>query len=98
MKFLVIGLGSAGQRHVRVIRKKFPKSVIKAYVGDHRTGLISEDLQSIDKNGSPFKYYELEELKSLDMMTEHFDLVVIATPISTHDFRLRFRWISSLAH
>ena len=89
MKFLVIGLGSAGQRHVRVIRKKFPKSIIKAYVGDHRTGLISEDLQSIDNSASPFKYYELEELKSLENLTESFDLVVIATPISTHDFYFR---------
>jgi len=84
MRFLIIGLGSAGQRHARVIRNVFPNATLDAYVGEHRTGLISTDLKDIDYKTSPIKFYRMNELKSLNMSQEKYDLAVIATPISSH--------------
>ena len=86
MKFLIIGLGSAGQRHARVIRQFFPEALIRAFVGKHKVGLIAEDLQSIDYKTSPFQHYKIEELLTLDDLDESFDLAIVATPIATHEF------------
>lgn len=86
MKFLIIGLGSAGQRHARIIRRFFPEASIKAFVGKHNVGLIAEDLQSIDYKTSPFQHYKIEELLTFDDLDENFDLAIVATPIASHEF------------
>ena len=84
MRFLVIGLGSAGQRHARVIRSLFPSATIDAYIGAHRTGLIAEDLKSIDYTVTPMDFYGLNQVKALDGIRDKYDLTVIATPINSH--------------
>lgn len=84
MRFLIVGLGSAGQRHARVIRSLFPNATIDAYVGEHRTGLISKDLKGIDYTVSPISFYRMNEVDSVNISQEKYDLAVIATPISSH--------------
>jgi predicted dehydrogenase len=84
MRFLVVGLGSAGQRHARVIRRVFPNATIDAYVGEHKTGLISADLKSVDYRVNPISFYRMNEIKSFNMSRDKYDLAVIATPISSH--------------
>ncbi len=84
MKLLIIGLGSAGQRHARVIRQLFPNAEIYAFVGEHRAGLIAPDLKSQDQNRNPFEYYRISEIGLLEIVKTQFDLAIIATPIKTH--------------
>ena len=84
MRFLVIGLGSAGQRHARVIRSLFPSATIDAYIGAHHTGLIAEDLKSVDYTVTPMDFYGLNQVKALDGIRDKYDLTVIATPINSH--------------
>ena len=84
MKFLIVGLGSAGQRHARAIRNLFPRAQIEAYVGDHNLGLISPDLKNIDYEIDPRKFYEISEVANIDQLNSKYDLTIIATPISSH--------------
>jgi hypothetical protein len=84
LNFLIIGLGSAGQRHARTIRSEFPSSNIYIFRGEHYTGLISTDLQKIDSNLDPVKFYGLYELNDLRKPKQNYDLTVIATPIANH--------------
>lgn len=84
MNFLIIGLGSAGQRHARTIRSEFPSSNIYIFRGDHYTGLISPDLQRIDNHLDPVKYYGLYELNNLKKPKRNYDLTIVATPIANH--------------
>ena len=84
MKFLVVGLGSAGQRYARVIREKFPKSDIYVFRGNHYMGLISRDLVSIENEVDPVDFYGLIELNRDSLKSFLFDFVVIATPVNSH--------------
>jgi len=84
MRFLVIGLGSAGQRHARVMRKVFPEAEIDVFVKGRKVGLISKDLTSINLSESPTQHYKLNEIESIPKTANFYDLAVIATPISSH--------------
>ena len=95
MNLLVIGLGSAGQRHARVMRHLYPKSNIYVYRGNHFTGLINKDLQSIDPKVDPIIHYNLIEVKDLEKLNINIDLTVIATPENSHFFYTEKVWDSS---
>jgi len=84
MRFLVIGLGSAGQRHARVMRKVFPEAEIDVFVKGRKVGLISKDLTSINLSESPTQHYKLNDIESIPKTANFYDLAVIATPISSH--------------
>lgn len=84
MRFLIVGLGSAGQRHARVIRKNLSFSKIDIYRGHHFMGLISQDLSRIDKDTDPADFYELNVIKSIKDLQDRYDLIVIATPPNSH--------------
>lgn len=84
MRFLVIGLGSAGQRHARVIRNIFPDASLDAFVKGRRVGLISRDLNSINQEISPIHHYKLKEITTFPEATDFYDLAVIASPIASH--------------
>lgn len=86
MNFLVIGLGSAGQRHLRVLQKKVGSNdLVFAYRGPHKRGLISEDLQSENFDIDPINFYGANEITLLEeISTKTWDLVIIATPPSSH--------------
>ena len=88
MNFLVIGIGSAGQRHLRVLHKFFGNQATKyVYRGNHKRGLISEDLKNEDLALDPIGHYNAVEIISMDALSEiNWDLVVIATPPDSHYF------------
>jgi predicted dehydrogenase len=86
VNFLVIGLGSAGQRHLRVLQSKAgPSDSVFAYRGTHKRGLISADLRSEDFNIDPINAYGANEITLLEeISTITWDLAIIATPPSSH--------------
>lgn len=91
-KILLIGLGSAGQRHARVLREMLPSASIFAYRGKHKRGLISLDLSVENLSIDPITHYQMTELISLNNCNLSFDLTVITTPISTHIEYLETIW------
>jgi predicted dehydrogenase len=95
MNFLIIGLGSAGQRHARVLRTLFPLSKIYAFRGDRFVGLIDKDLQFINLNIDPVSKYNLILLQKIEQTKLVFDLTIIATPASSHSFYAKKLWDSS---
>lgn len=91
MNFLVIGVGSAGQRHLRVLSNQFgDKASISAYRGDHKRGLISADLQSEDSTLDPIIEYGAKEIMTVEELRfTTWDLVIIATPPDSHLYYTR---------
>jgi len=92
MNFLIIGLGSAGQRHARVIRSLYPQSKIYAFRGTRFVGLIDKNLQNISPSIDPIIYYNLILLENLNHLTQFFDLTIIATPASSHSVYAEKLW------
>lgn len=86
MKFLIIGFGSAGQRHARVLRKLIkPKDEIFVFRKNSRMGLISPDLTFEDKEINPILFYKSRELiNPTDVIQNRYDLTIIATPPDSH--------------
>lgn len=86
MNILVIGVGSAGQRHLRVLNKLFGEEAnIYVYRGQHRRGLIALDLQSEDFTQNPIEKYGATEINTLpELRLKSWDLVIIATPPDSH--------------
>ena len=86
MKILLIGLGSAGQRHLRALDYLFgSQAEIYIYRGKHRRGLISKDLKSEDFSLDPIEVYKASELMNYsDLNSMPWDLVIIATPPDSH--------------
>lgn len=88
MNYLVVGLGSAGQRHLRVLNKFFYSDAnIFVYKGNHNRGLISDDLSSENFSINPIDYYDAEEVHAMvELLGKNWDLVIIATPPDSHYF------------
>jgi predicted dehydrogenase len=88
MNCLVVGLGSAGQRHLRVLSKFLGNEAsIYVYIGDHDRGLISDDLSFEDLSINPIDFYHAKEVHSIgDLLGKTWDLVIIATPPDSHYF------------
>jgi len=81
-KILFRGLGGAGQRHLRLMRDKFPEAEMFACRGVKNTPLLNADF-SVNKNSSLEKLYNLKIFKSLDEAYRYEpDLVVISMPSS----------------
>ena len=81
---LFIGLGGAGQRHLRIFREKLPSVRM---IGVRRTGktpLLNADF-SVNNSSTLESEYNIELFKTLDEAYEQKpDLVVIATPTFDH--------------
>jgi len=82
---LFIGLGGAGQRHLRIIRQLLPETtVFTAYRRTRETPLLRANFTVDDKNTVESKY----KLQMFDNMESAFannpDLTVISTPTSCH--------------
>lgn len=86
MKILIIGLGSAGQRHLRNLKDISDEtSKIFVYRGKHKRGLISSNLQDEDANLDPIEFYGAQELLHTDeFQKQNWDLTIIATPPNSH--------------
>lgn len=88
MNFLIIGLGSAGQRHLRVLRDFLGnKANIYIYRGNHKRGLISNDLHHENFSINPVEFYNASEINTIaELVEKTWELVIIATPPDSHYF------------
>ena len=81
---LFIGLGGAGQRHLRILRGLLPETRFIAYRKNGATPILNPDF-TVSLSQSLEDVYSIELMKSLDVaIEEHPDLVVISTPSSKH--------------
>ncbi len=81
---LFIGLGGAGQRHLRIIKKIIPNANYIAYRSTFKTPLLTKDFQLDDTNTieSKFKIKIYDDIE--DAYSEKPDLVIISNPTSFH--------------
>lgn len=84
-KVLFVGLGGAGQRHLRIFRQLLPESTIfTAYRRTGETPLLRPDFSVVEKNTVESAY----GLKTFDSLESAFsdrpDLTVVSTPTSCH--------------
>ena len=84
-KILIIGLGSAGQRHLRIFKKIFSKKKLEIFcIRETKRNLVIKDDLSTKKTLSLPKYYNLKEINFDDLKKLSFDLAIISNPISKH--------------
>jgi len=82
--FLIVGLGSAGQRHARILRKTYPSATIFVLRGNHIRGLIAPNLSYENFDLDPVEHYRLKEVRCVAEITDTVDLTIIATPPNSH--------------
>lgn len=85
LKILFIGLGSAGQRHLRILQKIL-KKYNKQFYCYRRTNrnLIIDDKLKTKRTDSIEKYYNIKNLNNALIHKIKFDIVYITNPISKH--------------
>jgi len=84
-KIFFVGLGGAGQRHLRIFDELLPDDTeFSAYRSTRKTPLLNSDFSVNNKNTLEEKY----DLQIFDSLEEGFankpDLVVVSTPSSLH--------------
>ena len=84
-KILFIGLGGAGQRHLRILYDLLPKSTdFFAFRSKSTTPLLNADF-TVNSKSTLKKEYNLTELDSVESaFSIKPDLTVISTPSSLH--------------
>lgn len=84
-KILFVGLGGAGQRHLRIFKQLLgPKTQFTTYRSTRTTPLLNADF-SVNNSISIEDHYDLTGFDSLSAaMDDGPDLVVISTPSSLH--------------
>ncbi len=84
-KILFIGLGGAGQRHLRILRQLLPPTVtFTAFRRTAKTPLLRKDF-SVDENNSIIDTYGLKVFNDIESAFEDKpSLTVISTPTSCH--------------
>ena len=84
-KILFVGLGGAGQRHLRIFRDLLPSQTeFSAFRAIKKTPLLRSDF-SVDKDSSIEREFSLKLFNSLEEAFDNNpDMVVISTPTSLH--------------
>jgi len=83
MKFVIAGLGSAGQRHLRNLQRLVPDAEYTAWRVRGRNLVISDQLKA--ERRSPEAVYNLRVVRHLsEALAERPDAVIVANPISMH--------------
>jgi len=81
---LFVGLGGAGQRHLRLFRKNLNKVKLIAYRSTNKTPLLNPDF-SVNNKCSIEDIYQVQIYHNInDALDLKPDLVVISTPSSMH--------------
>lgn len=84
MKFLICGLGSIGQRHVRLLKEIDPDVEIDVY-RKRKLGILINDDLSVEHNVDLESYYDIHALYNLEAaLKNYYDAVFITNPISFH--------------
>lgn len=84
-RILFVGLGGAGQRHLRIFRDLLPRETeFSAFRAAKKTPLLKSDF-SIDMNSTVEEQFDLKLFRSLEEAFDNNpDLVAISTPTSLH--------------
>ena len=84
-KILFVGLGGAGQRHLRIFNELLPDdTVYTAYRSTGKTPVLNPNF-SVDEEGSLEERYGVKMVDSLETgLSNNPDLIVISTPTSLH--------------
>jgi predicted dehydrogenase len=84
-RVLFVGLGGAGQRHLRILRQLLPDATMLAYRLTRATPLLRADFTVDDGGKSVEEQYSLTTYDSLAAaMEQRPDLTVISTPTAHH--------------
>lgn len=94
---LFCGLGSIGQRHLRIIKKLYPnKFNIYYYKETNKEFLINSDLKINKKIKSLSKFYNITKIKYSELKKKNFDFVFITNQPSKHlKFAIKFAKLRS---
>ena len=85
MKFLVCGLGSIGQRHVRILRRLLGDDIEIGCFRTRKLDIVIDDQQQATFGTAPEIYYRLKTYESLDLaLSDLPDAIFITNPISMH--------------
>jgi len=84
IKILFFGLGSIGQRHVRVIKKILNNKKVNLYClkTSNKNFVIDDNLKKSKKN--IFKFYKIKKLIKKQILSKSFDYIFITNEISKH--------------
>ena len=83
MNVLFVGLGSIGQRHLRNIRKIYPKSKIFAYRRVFKTPTLNNSNKVL--NQPLKKKYKITYVNSLKKLSKYsIDIGIICSPSNMH--------------
>ena len=83
-KVLFLGLGGAGQRHLRILNVLIPNCEFLSYRHTEKTPLLNNKFE-IDKNYKINEKYPLKIFRSIqEAFDQKPDLAIISTPTSTH--------------
>ena len=83
-KILFLGLGGAGQRHLRVIKRHIPEASLFTYRTTKKTPLLTPTF-SLDGTNTITEKYGVTEFATLEeALSSSPDLVVISSPTSKH--------------
>lgn len=83
MKFVIAGLGSAGQRHLRNLQRLVPDAQYTAWRVRGRDLVINDRLEA--ERRSPDSLYNLRIVHDLqEALSDRPDAVIVANPISMH--------------
>jgi predicted dehydrogenase len=84
-KILLLGLGSAGQRHLRIFKKIFKNKKIQIFcIRETNRNLIIKDNLSTKATSSLSKFYNLKKINYRELEKLNLNLAVISNPISKH--------------
>lgn len=83
MKFVIAGLGSAGQRHLRNLQRLVPDAQYTAWRVRGRDVVVNDRLEA--ERRSPEAFYNLRVVHDFqEALADRPDAVIVANPISMH--------------
>ena len=94
---LFCGLGSIGQRHLRIIQKLYPNRFKIYYYKETKKEFLIDDKLKINKKvKSLSKYYKIKRIKYSELNKKYFDFVFITNQPSKHiKFAMKFANLKS---
>ena len=84
MKILICGLGSIGQRHVRILKKLHKNNLELFTLKDSKRNLIITDSFKVQKVESVADFYNIKVIKINELRKHKIKIAYICTPPSSH--------------
>jgi len=84
LRILFIGLGSIGQRHLRIIKNLYQKKIDIYYLKKTNSNIVINDNLKAKKVKSLSKYYNIKEINLSEISPGFIDLTFITNIVSEH--------------